>query len=90
MSDDLRGDYERYLERFAASAGADIAVGGFAKFKGRLIKKLGPDEFAKVHAQYHEMATHYFDSVDRGDTINDVIVKAIRDDAATLVLSSPV
>jgi len=68
----------------------EVEVGKFAKHKGRLIKKLAVDEFATKYKEYHDLASHYFESVDRGDTINDVVVKLVRDHAAELVLPSPV
>jgi hypothetical protein len=35
------------------------------------------------------MRTHYDESVDRGDTINDVVLRVLREKAARLVLSPP-
>lgn len=90
MSADPALEYASYLERFAAAIPDDIEVGGFAKYKGKLVKKLGAEDFAKVSADYHSMAAHYFESLDRGDTINDLVVKSIRENAATLILTSPV
>jgi hypothetical protein len=87
---DLRQEYQDYLARFASAIEEEIEVGGFAKYKGKLIKKLGYDEFAAVYDEYHQMAAHYFESLDRGDTINDLVVRAIRDKAANLVLTAPV
>jgi hypothetical protein len=89
MADDLADEYQEYLTRFDAALGA-VDVGAFAKHKGRLIKKLDAEGFAAQSKEYLELASHYFESVDRGDTINDVVVKLIREHAATLVLPSPV
>lgn len=84
-------EYREYIDRFdKAVEGEPVAVGGFAKFKGKLIKKLAPDEFATKNKEYMDLASHYFQALDRGDTINDVIVKMVRDRAAELVLTSPV
>lgn len=82
--------YESYRARFDAELGDEVEVGGFAKYKGKLIKKMDADEFTRVYAEYHQMAAHYFESLDRGDTINDIIVRSIRENAASLVLTSPV
>lgn len=90
MAADVREEYARYLERFDAELDAGVEVGGFAKYKGKLIKKMDFDEFAKTHEEYHALAAHYFESLDRGDTINDIVVKQIREDAARLVLTAPV
>ena len=89
-AEDLREEYARYLERFAAACGGEVEVGAFAKFKGKLIKKVAFEEFGELHAEYHELAAHYLESLDRGDTINDVVVKQVRELAAKLVLTAPV
>jgi hypothetical protein len=83
-------EYQQYLARFTAAVGEDVAVGSFVKFKGKLVKKMAFDEFAEVFDEYHKLATHYFESLDRGDTLNDIVVKTVRDHAATLILTAPV
>ena len=85
-------EYREYLARFdqTVEGGDAVAVGAFAKFKGKLIKKLSPEEFATKNKEYLDLASHYFQALDRGDTINDVIVKLVRERAAELVLTSPV
>lgn len=88
-AEDLRDEYQRYLSRFLQEAG-EADVGSFAKYKGKLIKKLDFDEFSQLHGEYHALAAHYFESLDRGDTINDIVVRSIRDYAANLILTSPV
>ena len=91
MSDDPTDDkaYEEYLERFAEVAG-DQEFGAFVKHEGRLVKKLQREEFAKLNAEYYDLAKRYFESIDRGDTINDVVVRMIRQKATELFLTSPV
>ena len=86
---DLLGRYHEYLERFAGELGA-VEVGAFAKFGGRLIKKLTLDEFKTAFVDYTDIADRYYDSLDRGDTIDNVIVRVLRDKAANLVLKPPV
>ncbi|MBA3392738.1 MAG: hypothetical protein H0T89_08845 [Deltaproteobacteria bacterium] len=88
MIEDLPGRYHEYLERFAKELG-DVAVGAFAKFSGKLIKKLSFEEFTPAYLEYTEMADRYFESIERGDTINDVILRLIREQAASLVLKPP-
>jgi hypothetical protein len=87
---DLREEYQRYLARFTAELGDEVEPGAFVKYRGRLIKKMDFEEFARIHEEYHQLAAHYFESLDRGDTINDIVVKSIREDAAHLVLTAPV
>jgi len=90
MADDLPEEYQRYLARFDAAIEGSVDVGGVAKYKGKLVKKMGFDEFVTTHEEYHALAAHYIQSLDRGDTINDIIVKSIRDAAATLIITPPV
>ena len=86
---DLVGEYREYLQRFDKELGTGD-FGDFVKHKGKLIKKLAYDEFEPLYTEYHEVASAYFESMDRGDTINDIIVKLIRERAAQLILTSPV
>ena len=90
MSDDIRAEYEQYLARFTSAIEGDVEVGAFAKYKGKLVKKMDFDEFSTTYTEYHQLASHYFESLDRGDTINDVVVKAVREGAANLILTAPV
>lgn len=87
---DLQSEYQQYLARFDAAIEGSVEVGAFAKYKGKLVKKMDLDEFTSVHEEYHSLAAHYFESLDRGDTINDVVVKTVRDNAAVLILTAPV
>ncbi len=86
---DLLGRYHEYLERFAGELGA-VEVGAFAKFGGRLIKKMTLDEFKRAFLEYTDISDRYYDSLDRGDTINDMVVRVLREKAANLVLKPPV
>ena len=88
MIEDLADRYHDYLERWKREAG-DVPVGSFAKFSGKLVKKLTFEEFTPILVEYIEMATRYQESIDRGDTINDVVLKVLKDSAATLVLKPP-
>jgi hypothetical protein len=85
---ELRHHYDDYLERFAREVG-DIELGAFAKHAGHLIKKLSFDEFTAAHVEYHELLAHYRDSLARGDTINNVVGKLLRERAASLVVPPP-
>ena len=88
MIEDLADRYHQYLERWKRAAG-DVPVGSFGKFAGKLIKKLSFEEFTPILLEYLEMVTRYEESVDRGDTINDVVLKVLRDQAAQLLLTPP-
>ncbi|HVK74405.1 MAG TPA: hypothetical protein VM734_13835 [Kofleriaceae bacterium] len=89
MSDDLAAEYESYLRRFEEQLGS-LEAGQFVKHNGRLIQKLSRADFEPLYTEYMGLASHYLEGIDRGDTINDLVVKMIRDHAARLVLTSPV
>jgi hypothetical protein len=86
--EDLADRYHEYLERWKRNAG-DVPVGSFAKFQGKLIKKFSFEEFTPILLEYLEMVTRYEESIERGDTINDVVLKVLRDQAAQLMLTPP-
>ncbi len=88
MIEDLPTRYHEYLDRFMAELG-DVKVGAFAKWGGKLIKKLSFEEFTPAYLEYSELSEQYFASIERGDTINDVILRVLREKAATLVLDPP-
>jgi hypothetical protein len=79
--------YRDYLARWDELG--QFEVGAFVKFAGRLIKKMSEEEFAPVHQEYEGLARRYLESIARGDTVNDVVVRLLRDRAATLVRSAP-
>jgi hypothetical protein len=86
--EDLPGCYAAYLERLAREVG-EIKVGAFAKYAGRLIKKLSFEEFTPVYVEHTELLARYHDSLERGDTVNDLVLRLLREQAATLVLPAP-
>lgn len=88
MIEDLPARYHEYLERFASKVGKHD-VGAFAKFNSKLIKKLSFEEFTPAYLEYTELSDKYYESLDRGDTINDIVLKVLREKAATLVLDGP-
>jgi len=83
--EDLPARYHEYLDRFATKVGT-VDVGAFAKYDGKLIKKLSFEEFTPTYLEFTEMQTAYLETIARGDTINDVVLRVLRDKAATLVL----
>ena len=88
MIEDLPGRYHEYLDRFASKIG-DHKVGAFAKYGGKLIKKLSFEEFTPAYLEYTELSDKYYESIERGDTINDVVLRVLREKAASLVLDPP-
>ena len=88
MIDDLPARYHEYLERVSKELG-DIAVGAFAKFGGKLIKKLSFEEFTPAFLEHADLVQRYYESLERGDTINDVVLRLLREKAAGLILPPP-
>ena len=88
MIEDLPARYHEYLERFASKVGKHD-VGAFAKFNSKLIKKLSFEEFTPAYLEYTDLSDRYYESIERGDTINDVVLRVLRDKAATLVRDAP-
>lgn len=86
--EDLPARYHEYLGRFATELG-DVKVGGFAKYDGKLIKKLTFEEFTPVYLEYEDIVKRYAESLERGDTINDVVLRLLRERCANLVLKPP-
>lgn len=77
--------YLEYLARFHEFVGA-VAVGGYGSYKGQLIRKLAPHEFAAKHDEFAGLNAHYQKSLERGDTVNDTVSKLIREHRAELLL----
>lgn len=88
MLDDLADRYHDYLARFATELG-DIAVGAFAKYNGKLIKKLAFEEFTPAYLEYTELVARYLESLDRGDTVNNVTLRLVREKSAEMLLKPP-
>lgn len=86
---DLRREYVEYLARFDSAHG-EVEFGKFVKHGGRLVRKRRFEEFEPLFREYAEVAKTYFDSLERGDTINDVAVKLLREHATELLLKAPV
>jgi hypothetical protein len=87
-NNDFVKEFREYLERFEAEHG-DTDFGAFVKHRGRLVKKLRYEEFEPMYREFHDMSKSYFESLDRGDTINDVVVKVLRQRAIELFVEPP-
>jgi hypothetical protein len=83
MSNDA---YQAYLARFDQALGR-LAVGAYAKWQGQLIRKLAPDEFSRKDAEFTKLRDHYLASLERGDTLNDVITKLLRERSRELLIN---
>jgi hypothetical protein len=86
---DLVEEYRHYLQRFDERLGP-CEFGAYAKHHGRLIKKLRYDEFEAKFREFEEVDRAYAQILERGDTINDVLVKILRERCDELVLERKV
>lgn len=82
-------EYREYLERFDQQIGP-CDFGKYAKHNGRLIKKLRYDEFEVRWQEFRQIEKAYADILARGDTINDAIVKVLRERCDEFLLERPV
>jgi hypothetical protein len=89
---DLVDEYRAYLARFEKSFGA-CEFGESRKHpeqKGRMVKKLRLEEFEAKYLELFNVEQAYKAIVERGDTINDMIVRLMRERADDLLLPRPV
>jgi hypothetical protein len=82
---DLVEEYRSYLSRFDEKLGP-CEFGEYAKHTGRLIKKLRFDEFEPKFKEFRDVDKAYGEILERGDTINDVLVKVLRERSDELVI----
>ncbi len=80
--------YLEYLARFDTLVGA-VAVGGYGKFHGKLVRKLSAAEFATRNSEFAKLDQTYRGIIERGDTINDAVVRLWRERRAELIIDGP-
>ncbi len=78
-------EFKAYVQRFDAEVGAKD-FGEYGKWKGRLVKKLRYDEFVEKWTEYTKLDGLYKGILERGDTVNDVVLKTLRDNGAELLI----
>lgn len=81
----MAADYQGYLSRFAQKVGT-LQVGAYGSFRGKLVRKLAPDEFAKKQDELDELARTYQNMLERGDTLNDAVIKLLGERKAELLI----
>jgi hypothetical protein len=86
---DCVDEYRKYLDRFESEVG-EHEFGAYAKHNGRLIKKLTIEEFESRWLELAEVNRAYAEIVANGDTINDVLVKVLRERCDELLLERQV
>jgi hypothetical protein len=82
---DLKEAFRQYVVRFDTEVGLK-EFGQFGTWERRLVKKLRYEEFVVKWKQFREMEHVLKGILERGDTINDAILHALRDCGAELVI----
>ena len=80
--------YLEYVARFDQHVGA-LAVGAYGKFHGKLVRKLSAEEFAQRNSEFTTLDKTYRGILERGDTINDAVVRMWRERRAELLIDGP-
>lgn len=83
---DFVQEYRSYLDRFEKLMGGDVAFGSPAKWKGKLLAKLSYEQFESRWQEFVQFEAAYQQLLDRGDTMNDAMLKLLRDRSAELLL----
>lgn len=79
-------EFKAYVERFDTQVGVK-EFGEFGTWERKLVKKLKYDEFVEKYKQYTELDELYTGILERGDTVNDVVLKTLRDCASELLIT---
>ena len=87
--DEVVSEYRTYLQRFDDKVGP-CEFGAYVKFRGKLVKKLGYDEFEPKWKESCELDRIYAGIMERGDTINDVMTKMLRERCAEFLLEKEI
>jgi hypothetical protein len=82
---DFVTEYSAYLARFEQMVGT-AEFGAYVKHHGRLVKKLRYDEFEQRWTEYQNAVEAYTGILERGDTINDIVVKLVRERSDELLI----
>jgi len=77
--------YEHYHERFIRLVG-DIQPGQYGQFRGRLIRKLSPEQFTAQLSEYTKLGDQFTEAVESGATLSERLTTEIRSAEVSLVL----
>jgi hypothetical protein len=86
---DVAEEYREYVARFEKLAGR-ANIGAPAKWRGRLVTKLNYPEFEARLIELRRFQRIYTESMERGDTVNDVVLKLLRDRSAELLIEGDI
>lgn len=70
-------EFQPYLERFERLVG-QIQTGQYGRFRGRLVRKLSPEQFDDKMSCYMSLGARFNEMVTAGDTIDDTIMADLR------------
>lgn len=84
-NEELVKAFREYVARFDQEIGPK-EFGQFGTWERQLVKKLKYDEFVDKYKQYKQMDDVYQGIVERGDTINDMMIHALREIASELLI----
>ncbi len=80
-------EYGQYLARFEAQVGR-IEVGAYGQWQGKLVRKLSTEEFAAKLSDFTALRKTYTQIVEHGDTIDNALLKILRERASELLLEA--
>jgi hypothetical protein len=80
-------EYQLYAKRFAVEVG-EIAVGEYGTWGGKLIMRLGPDEFGEAYGEFRALEEQMRRMMSEGLTLSDYVNDRYRE-AAARVLERP-
>jgi hypothetical protein len=81
--------YLLYLARVEAALGK-LEVGAYGKHGGKLVKKLGAEEFETLWQDFVDLRATYENMLSRGYTVDNAILKELQQRAADLIVELPV
>jgi hypothetical protein len=82
---DLAAEYREYLVRFEKQVGK-VPIGAPGKWKGRLVTKLAYGEFEHKLLELRKFEHAYRETLERGDTVSDAVIKLLKDRSAELLI----
>jgi hypothetical protein len=78
-------DYTEYDERFQRLVG-DIQPGQYGRYRGRLVRRLTPSEYADQKSEYVRLGERLTHAVNAGETLSDNLTAELRSTEVNLVL----
>lgn len=78
-------EYTEYSERFQRLVG-DIQPGQYGRYRGRLVRRLTPDEYAEQKNEYTRLGDRLSNAVTAGETLSDSLTAELRSTEVNLIL----